>query len=130
MLLPFPLRAPSLVLAAIVAASASPTLAAAEPSTRVVSCGTGSCLVVSGHRDSAAAAVLLNGHAVTVQGARNWRVSLPVETVRAWSEPYARTIDVTTFDPETRTRSAAETALPIGLLGSTTDLATLIVSVK
>jgi len=119
-----------LVLAAIVAASASPTLAAAEPSTRVVSCGTGSCLVVSGHRDSAAAAVLLNGHAVTVQGARNWRVSLPVETVRAWSEPYARTIDVTTFDPETRTRSAAETALPIGLLGSTTDLATLIVSVK
>jgi hypothetical protein len=109
---------------------AGPALAAADPSTRVVACGTGSCLQVSGHRDSPAAVVLINGHAVEVQGERKWRTSLPVETIRTWSEPLARTIDVATFDPATQRRTAAEADLPIGLLGHSANLATLVISVK
>lgn len=109
---------------------ASPAIAASEPSTRLVSCESGSCLLVSGRRDNPASAVTINGHAVKVHGERSWRVRLPIETVRAWSEPYARSIDVATFNPETQGGTAAQADLPIGLLGHVTDLAFLVVSVK
>ncbi|MFT4025576.1 MAG: hypothetical protein QM676_02050 [Novosphingobium sp.] len=120
-----------LTLGAVLAAGlAAPALAAHEPTTRVVSCRAGSCLQVSGHRHSAAAAVLINGHAVAVEGERKWRAELPVETVRAWSEPFARTIEVATFDPATQRNTAMEADLPIGLLGGVTNLASLVVSMK
>lgn len=130
MSLPSCLRAWTLPLTVIVAVGiSSPALAAAEPRARLASCQTGNCLVVSGHRDSPAAAVMINGHAVPVQGARHWRVSLPVETIRAWSEPFARTIDVATLDITTRDKTAAEADLPIGLLGHA-DLSSVIIAVK
>lgn len=123
------LRAPTLTLAAIAAVGlAFPALAASEPSTRVVECGAGSCLQVSGHRDNSAASVTLNGHAVAVEGARNWRVSVPVQTVREWSEPRARTITVAVAD--TAARTEAEADLPIGLLGHSENLAVLYISAK
>ena len=66
----------------VAACLATPALAETKPSTRLVSCGNDSCLLVTGHRDSAQAQVRINGHAVDVQGNRNWQVRLPVSTVR------------------------------------------------
>jgi hypothetical protein len=120
----------SLALVAIAVALPSAAVAASGPSTRLVTCRSGSCLLVSGERDHAASVVSINGHAVAVEGRRKWRTLVPVETVRAWSEPFARTISVATFDPRTRHESAAEANLPIGLLGHSNDLAFLVVRVK
>jgi hypothetical protein len=128
--LPPPIRIRILALAAVAALSCtSPALAGSEPSTRLVSCRSGSCLVVSGHRDSPSAAVLINGHAVAVEGARRWRISLPVETIRAWSEPLARSIEVATIDATTQDKTAAEADLPIGLLGHA-ELTSVVVAMK
>jgi hypothetical protein len=126
-----PPRGRTLALAAIIATGlASPAMAASEPSTRVVSCRSGSCLLVVGRRDSAASAVSINGHAVAVEGGRSWRVSLPVETVRDWSVPLARTITVAVADVGSPLATESEARLPIGLLGHAEDLAMLVISVK
>jgi hypothetical protein len=131
MLTPSHLRALTTKLAGIIVAGlASPAMAAAEPSTRVVNCRTGSCLLVQGHRSDAAAMVSINGHVVPVEGSRAWRVSLPVETVRAWSIPLARTIEVTFTDAETHAETATEADLPIGFLGHSENLASLVISMK
>lgn len=116
--------------AALVASFASPALAASEPSTRVVSCRSGSCLLVTGHRDNAASTVSINGHVVAVDGKRDWRARVPVETVREWSLPLARTITVTLVDADTRSETTAEADLPIGLLGHAENLASLVISFK
>ena len=119
----------ALTIVAAAAASAAPAMAASGPATRLASCQTGSCLVVSGQRSSEAAVVLINGHAVAVSGARNWKARLSLETVRSWSEPMARTISIATYDPATEIRSEREARLPIGLLGHA-ELDTLVVAVK
>lgn len=111
------------------ASLATPAMAASEATTRLATCESGSCLVVSGHRSSAAAIVLINDHAVSVDGERNWHVQLPLETVRSWSLPKARTINVATFDPATESRAVQDADLPIGLLGHV-ELASLVVAVK
>ena len=108
---------------------ASPALGAAEPRTRLVDCEAGSCLLVTGRRAHAASPISINGHAVSVEGARKWRAVLPVTTVREWSAPFARTITVSVADTATRIESSAEADLPIGLLGHA-ELAMLVVRVK
>ena len=115
--------------AALAMALASPASAAAEPTTRLVDCEAGSCLIVSGHRADSSSAVSINGHKVSVAGLRKWRAILPVETLRLWSAPYARTITVSVVDARTRTEGSAEANLPIGLLGHE-NLAMLLVRVK
>jgi len=111
--------------AAVTAALTSPAIAgASEPSTRLVSCGAESCLLVSGRRADAAFPVRINGRQVTVEGRNRWRVRVPVAAVREWSAPYARTITVSVNE------ASAEADLPIGLLGHVTDLAFLTISVK
>lgn len=114
-----------LALGAVLAgAFAVPALAAPKLSTRVIECGSESCLLVSGRRDHAASQVSINGHRVAVQGARNWRARVPVETVRRWSAPYARSITISVAGAEKEVR------LPIGLLGRAEELAMLVVRVK
>lgn len=118
-------RIHAMMLGAVLASGlAVPQTALAETSTRVVRCGAASCLLVSGQRNEAAAGIAINGHAVAAQGGRNWRVRLPVATVRAWSKPNARSIAVAVGD------RADEAALPIGLLGQPRDLAMLVVRAK
>ena len=107
----------------------APAFAATEPRTRVVACETGSCLLVTGRRANAASMVSINGRAVSAEGAHNWRVRVPVDTVRKWSAPFARTIVVSVVDAGTRTDATAEVDLPIGLLGQVEDL-TLVISAK
>lgn len=100
---------------------ASPAAAAREPLTKLVSCHAETCLLVTGHRADPTATVSINGRAVSVEGEHRWRVRVPVETVRSWSAPYARTIDVSLGGSEAST----SVDLPIGLLGHVTDLAAL-----
>lgn len=96
-------------------ASASPLAA-----TRLVACGAQTCLLIRGERQSADAPVTINGHRIAVEGGRTWRLRLPLDTLRAWSAPFAREVSVATDGGEGR-----EVSLPIGLLGHTTDLAAL-----
>jgi hypothetical protein len=62
----------SLALVAIAVALPSAAVAASGPSTRLVTCRSGSCLLISGERDHAASVVSINGHAVAVEGRRKW----------------------------------------------------------
>lgn len=89
---------------------------------RLSHCGAETCLTVTGRRTDAAAPVLLAGHAVSVLGQRRWRASVPLATVRTWFPSYARAIAVRVGGAD-----AAETAvpLPIGMLGSPVELASL-----
>ncbi|CDO35148.1 hypothetical protein [Novosphingobium sp. KN65.2] len=113
----------ALALTAILAAGIS-TPVLAEPQTRLVDCEAGSCLLVTGRRGDAGSVVRINGHAVAAQGGRQWRVSLPVETLRDWSAPYARTITVSVAD------MPSQATLPIGLLGHVNNLDHLVVRMK
>ncbi len=106
---------------------ASPALAASGPSTKLIRCGSESCLLVSGHRDDPSSIVSINDHEVTAEGKRSWRVLLPLETVREWSSPHARTIEVSLRDGQAEAEEVASADLPIGLLGHAVDLASLVV---
>jgi uncharacterized Zn-binding protein involved in type VI secretion len=114
----------------VAAGLAVPALAADAPSTRLVSCGAQSCLLVSGHRASGDAEVRINGHPVAVEGERNWRARLPVSTVREWSVPFARKIEVSSGNAETQDNATAFAKLPIGLLGHVPDLASLVITLN
>jgi len=113
-------------LGAILAAglTASP-VAASGPTTRLVECRSGSCLLISGRREDARSPVYINGHAVAVEGGRKWRTRIPVETVENWSAPHARTIMVSVAG-----NMEEEARLPIGLLGHARDITMLVVRVK
>lgn len=120
-----------LAIGAVVAASVfTPALAETRPSTRLVSCGTDSCLLVTGHRESADAEVRINGHRVDVKGERSWRVRLPVSTVRDWSAPFARKIEVSSYNPAAPSDGGQYAKLPIGLLGHVPDLAALVITLN
>lgn len=113
-----------------IAGLAAPAAAAPRPTTRLVRCGDDTCLRISGRRDDPAAAVSINGQAVRAEGGRRWHVRLPIEQVRRWSSPSARTIAVGLVDARTQTAAIAEADLPIGLLGDRIDLASLVVSAR
>jgi hypothetical protein len=114
----------------LAAAGAAPASAAARPKTRLVSCLAGNCLLVTGHRADTASTVTINGHTVATHGARRWRTSLPLETVRTWSAPHARTITISVIDRKTHEIASTEADLPIGLLGHAEMIAMLVVNAK
>lgn len=109
---------------------ASPAMAASEPVTKLVRCGAKSCLRISGQRHDTTAVVRINDHAVAVQGTQGWQVHLPVETVRQWSAPFARTIEVALVEPATQRQTIAHVDLPIGMLGVETGMDLVMVSVR
>ena len=115
-------------LAATLLATSVPAAAAAESaSTRLHRCGEAVCLMVRGWRSDPAEPVLIEGRQVTVDGGRHWRASLPLATVERWVRPFARSILIETGGAEARSHKAA---LPIGVLGQTTDLAFLSVGTR
>ena len=114
-----------------IASSLLATLAAAPADARRVDgtarlrhCGTATCVVLTGVRAGRADVVTVAGHPVAVQGARRFEAEVPVDTIRDWSAPFARTVALATVgrDGEIATR---EVRLPIGLLGHVTELASL-----
>lgn len=115
--------------AALMAVTATPALAASDCTTRLVRCGGEDCLQVSGHRESVASQVKINGHPVAVRGGRSWRAKVPVSSVREWSAPFARTVEVTLEGDSLEVASSATARLPIGLLGHA-DLASLEISMQ
>ncbi|QOT74045.1 hypothetical protein H5V43_18090 [Sphingobium fuliginis] len=109
---------------AMAAGFVQPAAAASSPRTRLVEFRSENCLLISGSRDNAASKVSVNGHIVPAEGRHNWRVRLPVSTVRSWSAPMARTVTVAVEG------LSHEADLPIGLLGHADDLAMLVVRAK
>ncbi|HQS68794.1 MAG: hypothetical protein B7Y36_18030 [Novosphingobium sp. 28-62-57] len=110
---------------AIAPVSASAADRDRAPRTKLERCGEQTCLRVTGHRADSAASVLIAQHEVAVTGGKSWRVSLPLQTVRAWSAPAARTIAVEVAGND---RRQMEAELPIGVFGNSAKLAFLSVS--
>lgn len=98
--------------------------AVAQPSTRIVDCDAGSCLLVTGRRSDASVPVRINGRAVMTRGARQWTASVPVDAIRRWASPRARSITVSVGDDQ------LQAALPIGMLGRPEQLAFVTVTAK
>jgi hypothetical protein len=113
---------------ALLAAGMTPAVAASTPGTRLVRCGSEDCLLVTGHRDSANSVVRINGHAVPVEGQRNWRVRLPIATVKGWALPFARRVEVSSGDGTADQVTRQQAELPIGFMGHVPDLANLVIT--
>ncbi|MDF2639558.1 MAG: hypothetical protein K0R64_2542 [Novosphingobium lindaniclasticum] len=94
---------------------------------RLVSCEKADCLLVTGSRADPGMIVRINGHPVRAEGRRNWKVLLPVSTVREWSLPGARSIAVSATGLGNRDEDTRQVKLPIGMLGSITELASLVI---
>lgn len=108
------------------------TIAHAAPATsaKLVGCGDESCLLVSGYRDNPDTPVKINGRSVMVEGGKSWEHRMPLTVLREWAEPHARSIDVSLQSASMQSDDVAEVKLPIGLLGNTTALDSIRVSVQ
>ncbi len=103
----------------------SPAMAEADAKTKLVRCGAQDCLQISGYRADPGLSVTLNGQVVDVEGQHSWRAEIPVETIRQWSAPNAREIEISLQDAASQQRSSVMADLPIGLLGDISALASL-----
>lgn len=91
---------------------------------RLRPCGEDTCVVLTGRRDRATDGVTVAGHPVAARGGRRFEVAVPLDRVRAWSVPHARTIALGTLSG-TGDQTTRDVRLPIGLLGHVTELAAL-----
>jgi len=113
------------------AASLLAAPALAHPATaQLVGCDAGSCLLVRGHRATADAVVRINDRVVEAEGGRSWRVRLPMDTVKDWSGPFARTLRVSVSGPSATAARTEAVRLPVGLLGHDVELAYLVVRAR
>ena len=122
-------RLVGIAIGAFVVACASTATAAPAPKTRLVSCGSESCLLVTGRRKSADSLVSINDRLVSVGGRRAWHVRVPLAAVRELTSPYARNIEVTVTQADGHEEWSEDASLPIGLLGHN-NLATLVISAR
>jgi len=113
----------------IVLAAGSAEARGSRHEARLRACGPATCVILTGDRADGVVPVTVAGHPVVVEGDRRFQVALPVETVRAWSAPFARSIAVTTTAPNGKV-TTREVRLPIGLLGQATELAALEVTAR
>jgi len=100
---------------------------AKDAESRLVRCGAASCLQLTGYRDNPDAEVLVNGRSVAVEGERRWQVHMPLETLRDYADPHARSIEVSVGEQAAR-EGVDRVKLPIGLLGNTTGLDSIVVT--
>lgn len=112
------------MLIAALAGVAAPAAALPTPSTRLVACPSGDCLLVSGRRETGDASVTLNGHPVAVEGGRRWQFRLPVATLRTWCEANARSVSIGVAGVEMRAK------LPIGMMVRPQALTMLVIRTK
>jgi hypothetical protein len=104
--------------------------AGALPTAKLVRCDAGDCLLIRGERSSAAATITINDRPVVASGRRGWKVRVPVATLRGWASPFARTLAVAVTDPAGQVEQREAVRLPVGLLGHTTELASLVVRAR
>ena len=121
-MVPSPIRLVGALAAGILMGSMASAARPIDAQTRLQHCGEETCLMVTGHRPDAATPVLLAGRTVAVRGQRKWRASVPLKTVRTWFPTYARAITVRVGGADGQEAAAR---LPIGLLGSGVELASL-----
>lgn len=114
-------------IAALLAAGATAAPAKSPATAQLVTCDAGNCLLVRGHRASASAQVRINGRTIDPDGGRTWSVRVPVATLRSWSAPFARSIDVAVMDGTGTVEDSDTVRLPVGLLGHDVELASLVV---
>ena len=117
-------------LALALVAAGSPARARPVAPTRVISCAAGRCLLIRGHRASVRDGVRINGRPVDVSGGTSWRVRLPIATIRDWSAPFARTLEVAVADPAGSAGRGEAVPLPVGLLAGKAELASLVVRAR
>jgi hypothetical protein len=115
----------ALLLATILALAPAPALAGESPKAILVHCGADTCLRLSGHRVRATVAVRIDGHTLAVEGARAWRVTVPLSTARSWRIARGDTLAVTLADDDAGTEHIETAILPPGSLGSRLELASL-----
>lgn len=97
---------------------------------KLVACADGDCLLVRGRRASIASRVSINGRVMETSGDRAWSVRVPVASLRRWSAPFARSIDVAVVDGNGRVEDSGVVRLPVGLLGHDVELASLVVRAR
>jgi hypothetical protein len=108
--------------------AATPGNAVAAPKARLIHCGDGTCLRISGRRPHSAVAVRVAGHDLPVEGDRSWRATVPLATARDWASAHGGTLTVTLADARSGGESVESVTLPPGALGKRVELASLIVS--
>ena len=94
---------------------------------RLVGCGTGTCLRITGHRANSAVAIAVGGHALAVEGGRAWRATVPLATARSWAIPSGYSLTLTLTDAQGGAQSREVVILPPGALGRRVELAMLVV---
>jgi hypothetical protein len=102
----------------------------ARPSAKLVRCPEGDCLLIRGTRSSAAQTITINDRVVAASGGRGWKVRVPVAAVRGFASPFARTLDVAVVDAAGQVERRETVRLPVGLMGHTTELASLVVRAR
>lgn len=102
----------------------------ARPTAKLVRCAEGDCLLIRGERSSAATMITINDRVVSARGGRGWKVRMPVATVRGFASPFARTLDVAVIDAVGQVERRETVRLPVGLMGHTTELASLVVRAR
>ncbi len=71
--------------------------------------------------------MLVNGRSVAVEGDRRWQVHMPLDTLRNYADPHARSIEVSVGERPSR-EVVDQVKLPIGLLGNTTGMDSIVVT--
>jgi hypothetical protein len=110
--------------------TASAAHADARPTAKLVRCAAGDCLLIRGERSSAATTITINDHEVAASGGRGWKIRVPVAAVRGLASPFARTLDVAMVDAAGQVERRETVRLPVGLMGHTTELASLVVRAR
>ncbi|WP_157084712.1 hypothetical protein [Sphingomonas pituitosa] len=100
------------------------------PTAKLVRCEGGDCLLIRGMRSASTATITINDRAVAASGRRGWKVRVPVAQVRELAAPFARTLEVAVRDAAGRVERRESVRLPVGLMGHTTELASLVVRAR
>lgn len=101
-----------------------------RPTAKLVRCAGGDCLLIRGERRSADTTITINDRAVAASGGRGWKVRVPVAAMRGFASPFARTLDVAVVDATGHVERRETVRLPVGLMGHTTELASLVVRAR
>lgn len=109
---------------------ALPAYAQRAPAARLVHCGQNTCLRLSGHRPRAGVAIRLAGQDLAVAGRRDWVLTVPLSTARAWERSPGDALTLSYVDPQSKVERAQNVLLPPGALGRPVELASLVVRAR